>query len=533
MLASLGAHEAIPVLCGAWVSNAASLSSDTGNGLFNISLRTQKLVEFAHTLTDYIATGGADISEFKGLWNAYFTAFLPRHGAATPAEERLMAEIRDVYTRVLRHPYPQGYSVSPWWDRKQLNFAKVALALDDPRHVILCAQYGSLSGFDHRLYDNLTNVSNLCFDKLQAIQEEFDTYLPWSSDIEESEFSIPSSITECGGRKYSSIFLTHYQFYLRVVQGAKGKPIDRVLEIGGGYGGLARIFKEGIKGVQYFIVDLMGSLVFSYSFLKMNFPALKVVIVSSLEDSQKDAIRTADFVLVPVQFISVIDGIQFDVAINTGSMQEMNQDAVNFFMDYIQHKTSVDYFYSFNYFISSKGVHVETSGAYDKAAANLICPQIDSDWEVVYARLNTPGLVNDCGCYNWLEILVKRDKSGASKKKARAHFLESARFPVMSDSWFYHAIAAVFIDRNPEHIKIFIDGIELFFMADCDIPNNYYHPVVPHYRDRRYLPRWTKLPTYGEMVNPPADVRRQLFNGVDEVRYFRTLLNAPPKTGSR
>ena len=82
--------------------------------------------------------------------------------------------------------------------------------------------------FDHKLEYNQEIVEF----KLTELKKEFGE-LP---KIFESEHSLGNSIRN----GYSNIFLWHLYFYLRITKEIKPK---KILEIGGGYGGLARIFK--------------------------------------------------------------------------------------------------------------------------------------------------------------------------------------------------------------------------------------------------------------------------------------------------
>jgi hypothetical protein len=117
-------------------------------------------------------------------------------------------------------------------------------------------------------------------------------------------------------------------------------PARRILEIGGGYGNAARLWMSGKGDIdKYVIVDLPGSLFFSEVCLRAEFgddvgywegrdPGTKVV-------------------LLPIGRLAEYRD-QCDLVINIGSMQEMSDRWVDFYMQWLD-KCGARYFYSLNY----------------------------------------------------------------------------------------------------------------------------------------------------------------------------------------
>ena len=64
-----------------------------------------------------------------------------------------------------------------------------------------------------------------------------------------------------------------------------------------------------------------------------------------------DATRAgeADFVLCPIEHVESLKDVRFDLAVNTGSLPEMTEEWVDFWMDYLD-AANVSLFYSLNYF---------------------------------------------------------------------------------------------------------------------------------------------------------------------------------------
>lgn len=446
------------------------------------------------------ARHGCELEEYSAHLNRlYEIAFPPLNTAA--GED--VSFIRRIHDAVSPLPYPSGYSVSPHWDRISKTFPRMALLLHDLRYVVYSGQ-GPHSGFDHRIDHNTAEITGVINYKAQIVKQDYDVDLFDSSErdaLEESAYSIPTSVVEVRGRKYSSMFLTHYQQFKRIEKNIGRENIRRVMEIGGGYGGLARIFGGLIDDMQYVIIDLMGSLVFSYAFLRLNFPDAQIVVVDSA-DPNPAALAQAAFILVPVQFVQTVKHLPFDVVINTGSLQEMNQPTVDFFMNYIENELDAKYFYSFNYFLTLKQKHRETSGHDDPNLPNLICPNVSSKWVSVFARLNTPGLVFDNHSRNYLEILLKKDSAAQPEQRAVWHLAKAQQHAVMTDGWFHHALSAVLAVKNPIYIQHFLDGVRLFMTSECSIPNFTFDPKTA----------------------PDTKTVQNAYDNLGEVRYLRALL---------
>ena len=97
-----------------------------------------------------------------------------------------------------------------------------------------------------------------------------------------------------------------------------------ILEIGGGFGGLAFHLKNLVPRLRYIIIDLPESLVFSAIYLSTCFPDQHNVIATSPELIAKD-LALPGFTFVPNHFSHRLEeaGIRVDLAINTLSMSEM------------------------------------------------------------------------------------------------------------------------------------------------------------------------------------------------------------------
>jgi hypothetical protein len=116
----------------------------------------------------------------------------------------------------------------------------------------------------------------------------------------------------------------------------RSEHAPRVLEIGGGYGGLALHLSRILSGSQYFIIDLPETLIFSAIYLALQAAAKRLYLYAPGERLDAEALGGFDFVLLPDYRIDAISGVEFDLAINVASMQEMRIDQVERYLDFLR-----------------------------------------------------------------------------------------------------------------------------------------------------------------------------------------------------
>ena len=366
--------------------------------------------------------------------------------------DAILRYAKDCYQKVRDIEYPEGFLVNSHWAETQERIGEIIESFKSRKAAVCWGQEGKNTWFDHRS----SRTKRLLLDsKIRILKSLFPNFhLEEYGQLNESVYSNISSIMKFGGRKYSDIFLFHLNYYLRIahVFYSKVKP-DSVVEIGGGYGALARIFKILVPDLTYVIVDLPGSLFFAHCFLSLNFPDAKIKYV--VESSEMD-LGGFDFVLVPVQLCESIKGKEFDIAINTGSLQEMPSATVTFWMNFIQNAVSVKAFYSFNYFLLDKRKRRECS----RKEANSSCLILDPWWEVKYFGVN-PEIIRERKP-NWLEVCLKRlDHRDAEKAEERgaALFQIAKRSQRSSDEWLQNLWMAIWHEPRKEYLTEMLAGL--------------------------------------------------------------------------
>ena len=124
-----------------------------------------------------------------------------------------------------------------------------------------------------------------------------------------------------------------------------------VLEIGGGYGGIAHALGNVLRKSTYIILDLPEMLLFSGGYLIVNNPASRIYMYTkdtfTHQFLSKD-IYSYDYVLLPNYVLKDLYNIaNIDLMINMQSFQEMSKEQINEYLQFVSSRLS-GYIYSDN-----------------------------------------------------------------------------------------------------------------------------------------------------------------------------------------
>jgi hypothetical protein len=128
------------------------------------------------------------------------------------------------------------------------------------------------------------------------------------------------------------------------------QPLKSVLEIGSGYGCLARVFKSLHPQCTLWLLDLTESLEIARIYLQAHLPDARIIVAA--DDADLTDIDNADFVLVPTERAALLAARQFDLAVNIWSFGEMPNAFVGKWFDLIQRRATVDSLFTLNAFMA-------------------------------------------------------------------------------------------------------------------------------------------------------------------------------------
>lgn len=232
-------------------------------------------------------------------------------------------------------------------------------------------------------------------DNIEVVRRSVSWYIKWFKEnkiklnsfpiqFEESKYSRQSCVVQIDGRNVTPEFLRFFSYISLADQYlCLDTPALRVLELGSGYGGMARVVSLYKVGSKITLLDLPESLFCSYVYLKLNFPEKKVVFASSEKEIQ-DNLETSDFLLVPSVFAQSLEGQYYDIFINTQSLGEMSNETILYWSNFIQKTVKIKSVFLFNRFLND--CHVESQ----RIKENLGSLFLDDQWYIRYWHYDPP-----------------------------------------------------------------------------------------------------------------------------------------------
>ena len=368
----------------------------------------------------------------------------------------IMAEVRGLLAKIGIDDLAPGTLDNAHWRQQRVTLRGLIESFHDPRSIVLLAQ-SRFSGFDHRALQQ-ANASIVVDKKLEIMAESFGIYPLLLDEIRESPLSFADSVVTRSGRPLSSSVLWHAHMFLSVSKSLPKTAWRDILEIGGGYGGLARLFLRSSAVNSYTILDLPESLACSYAYLRLSFPELSIQFVT--DEASRRRMDEHAINLVPTTNAGALFERQYGLAVNTGSFREMPRSTCLQMMAHLQKNVSVGHFYSLNYGFERSFSHRETLQQVDDEV-NLIAPELDGNWSLVDFRVNPLDIVLDSP-RNWIEVLLRRDDGNTGP------------MPIPEDTnahaWFGAVWMNLWKAPTPELIDLYMDGIARMCAGKTDVP---------------------------------------------------------------
>jgi len=204
--------------------------------------------------------------------------------------------------------------------------------------------------------------------------------------IQESPISLNSVRRD--GRLLTPDFLRTVAIYFEIQKYCNiPKSKFRIAELGAGCGHLARTLKLFIPNSVYVDIDLPEALYFAYIFLRLNFPDAKTCYVTDASQL-KDGIQDFDFVFVPTMFADCVLKNKFDLFCNTASLGEMTNPVIRHWMDFVQNRLKVRYFFGLNRFLNMFSAYGQFSQ--DRLNENECSVLFDPKWRILHWELEPP-----------------------------------------------------------------------------------------------------------------------------------------------
>ncbi|MCH9703475.1 MAG: hypothetical protein K0U13_01655, partial [Chlamydiae bacterium] len=139
---------------------------------------------------------------------------------------------------------------------------------------------------------------------------------------------------------------------------------------------------------NYCIIDVPQSLFFAELFLRINLPTANIQYLS--DEIPKLSTEKQNIILVPIQNAHLVKkmGIDFDLGINSGSLGELSEKWVDFWMNWLD-EAPCSQFYSLNYCGTPLTNWAE--------GANTMAPHLSKRWQYKLSRPASPVIAMQAG----------------------------------------------------------------------------------------------------------------------------------------
>jgi putative sugar O-methyltransferase len=226
----------------------------------------------------------------------------------------------------------------------------------------------------------------------------------------------PDCVVEYRGRRIDFVTQCSAVVILTILNLLKDQWPRSVCDIGGGTGTYARswLTNSAHRPELVAIVDLPETLVYSETLLKSELGDARVQYISSPSATA----NKSGIVLYPLANIPALETVSFDLVTNIGSMQEMSDDWIDWYMAWLD-RQPCRYFYSLNFFANALTNMREGHNSWS--------PRPSPRWQLVHSKISL-------GLRNHAELLFRKD----GPEPARTN--ETAAAGV--DAWLAHLEAA-------------------------------------------------------------------------------------------
>ena len=279
-------------------------------------------------------------------------------------------------------------------------------ALTDPTEALHFAQ--SKIGFEHRGgVSHEGKFTAMYENELRASYPQFAHLLDGFGDTPSSS---PETIYTHKDRPVSNVLFYYTRVIFSCITHLPKRP-EVILEIGGGYGAPARLWMNNPlhNPRVYMILDMPESLFFSDVFLRTEFGDDSVWYLREGETLTPELAAKFKFILVPLPLHAQLRQMPIDLVINTGSLQEMEENWVDFYKEWLN-DLNCRWFYTLNYFAQPLNALFES--------CNVWSPRILPNWRAHHLKWNPP-LVRMQSERNFLEAFYEKDASIISETTAQ------------------------------------------------------------------------------------------------------------------
>jgi SAM-dependent methyltransferase len=196
-----------------------------------------------------------------------------------------------------------------------------------------------LTGDNYQLYEFGDPQVFMANSKLQSLTRDLPSEWVLSEPDSGIGFRIDGRLVSQDTVRYQGVIKSLYDS--GILDKLQQEKAPLILEIGGGYGALARHIKAAIPKSKVIIVDIPETLFMSAVYLAKNTKKDSVYVFSN-DDWDKDILTESayDFVLLPNGATNLLSDPDIHLALNVASFQEMRQSEAEDYFGFLRDNLS-------------------------------------------------------------------------------------------------------------------------------------------------------------------------------------------------
>ncbi|MDR3623850.1 MAG: putative sugar O-methyltransferase [Chlamydiales bacterium] len=346
------------------------------------------------------------------VWMSFTFSCLSFERTLTKEDEKtIISEANKHLEGYLRGDVSKSSSIT--WDEFLSRMRSDILNLHSVEDIVGYAQ--TRIAFDHRRKPSIEEIT--AYEN--TLMAEFPHFAKSIELMSDSCYSCSDSLCYYNGRPVNIVFYYHYRYILQCLSYIKNPKT--ICEIGSGYGAIARLWTLNpiCASDMYILLDFPECLFFAEVFLKANFIHDEKVVVLHIDDVAPEELTHLSklykvILLCPVGKEKLLQSIPIDLVTNTGSMQEMTQEWIDYWMQWLD-QSKAKYFYSLNYF----GLEFTRKPSH---SANTYAPRLSNQWVSLLKTTKVPFCPPFSVGSTFAEIIAERNPDAFSREALRSNF---------------------------------------------------------------------------------------------------------------
>lgn len=335
----------------------------------------------------------------------------------------IIEQARELYSKTISNPEYKKSHI--WEDQSQnhRNMQRIISVCSTPEQVI--SELSELDHYNIRISDQYT----------------FDLMMRWY----EQRFYDPPNTRFCTTPNLWKMYL----YCKDIIDHCTA--FKTVIELGGGNGQFAYMARNVLGTRLHIDIDIPESLYMAYVCTRHLFPQASCLWVDQ-EAVIKLHNENFDFIFCPVSHAEIFSDKEFDLFVNTASMGELPNETIRYWMDFVQNKIKVKYFFGFNRFLNTILPEATDGFSSYRRNENEASVLFDNNWNILKWEIE-PQLARcpyeDPKIARYLEIILQRLNPKRALKDDEVN-LEDLK---MEDWWRYRHESALGTHRSNQLVN--------------------------------------------------------------------------------